>query len=532
MGQIVIFSKSRCPHCVEAKAILGRLDIPFSEIDIEEDLQNSMLMSYASKRHTVPQIFFNDRHIGGARELKQLDSDHIRQLAKDALAEEHMPEFLTASYSQEQLLDAVIPIKDYLDPYLPKDFVNLPEYKAIRLWYSQMFGFLCNCYDQMTLKPEPMALFMPVLSSMMVLVEKQVGKHFGLACLATAYAADCAYCAAHGADLSMKYAGQSDQQIKQLYDYLNGDTSLESLPFSDELKVIVQLASGMSTQRITDQDMTLARSVYGVGQLRDLCESVAGMGGIMGFLNRWNDLIGVEIEASIKRSIDNSALSEQWDWGTHDTEDDENRHIFRDPDAKIEPPTESQFKGLVDKVRDDVFTETDPLISKYLQYDDTLLPAWIAILPSEDTTRSVSAFYHACFNAGELSSELKHLAAYALALGAGHPEMAAEEKRIAESLCRNRDTFASRMTAVEKMALDGQEPGDSLDDAEITAIKLARAAQRFPHVVRGELVSDLAKQFTPAQIVELVMALAVIGIGQRWVGISRPLHNYLHQREA
>lgn len=110
--------------------------------------------------------------------------------------------------------------------------------------------------------------------------------------------------------------------------------------------------------------------------------------------------------------------------------------------------------------------------------------------------------------------------------------MAEEEKRIAESLCQNRDTFASRMTAVEKMALDGQEQDDLLDDAEITAIKLARAAQHFPHVVRGVLVSDLAKQFTPAQIVELVMALAVIGIGQRWVGISRPLHGYLHQREA
>ena len=66
MGQIVVFSKSKCSHCIEAKSLLSELDIPFTDIDIEADINNSMLMSLASKRHTVPQIFFNNDHIGGA----------------------------------------------------------------------------------------------------------------------------------------------------------------------------------------------------------------------------------------------------------------------------------------------------------------------------------------------------------------------------------------------------------------------------------------------------------------------------------
>ena len=529
MGQVVVFSKTQCPHCIEAKDILNSFDIPFTEINIEDDLQSSMLMSYASKRHTVPQIFFNDQHIGGAHELKQISADGVKQMAEEALAAANDPAFLSASLSAKELSNAIIPIKDFLDPHLPGDFIHLPEYKAVELWYSQMFGFLCNCYDQMTLKPEPMSLFIPVLSSMMEQVAKELGTEgFGIACMATAFAAECSYCAAHGADLTMKYGGHQDTKIEKLYDYLRGDIELQELPFNDELKVSILLAARMSTQSITQQDMDYARSVFGIERLRGACESIAGIGGIMGFLNRWNDLIGVEIEASIKQTIDSSALAAQWDWGTHDTEDDENRHVYRDPKAEMPPPSKEQFRQLTKKVRDDVFAEREEVIAKYLQLDQALLPAWIAILPNEDTTRATSAFYHACLNQGELSSELKHLANYAMLAGAGYPDMAAEEKRIAASLCQDREQFALRLAAIEKLAAGQAADTEILSDQEIVAIKLARQSQSFPHVVRGELVMELSRQFSPEQIVELVMALAVSGVGQRCVGINKPFNAYMH----
>jgi hypothetical protein len=283
----------------------------------------------------------------------------------------------------------------------------------------------------------------------------------------------------------------------------------------------------MFTQSISQQDMDFARSVFGIERLRSLCESIGGMGAIMGFLNRWNDLIGVETEASIKQTIDSSALSAEWDWGTHDTEDEENRHVFLKPDQVMAPPSIEQFRQLNKKVRDDVFAEREGAIAKFLQYDQTLLPAWIAIMPDEDTTRSTTAFYHSCLNEGEVSSELKHLANYAMLSGAGYPDMAAEEKRIAARVCTDPENFEQRLAAIEKLATAQADDSDILSDAEVAAIKLARQAQRFPHVVRGELVVELAKQFSPAQIVELVMALAVSGIGQRLVGINKPFNAYL-----
>ena len=58
------------------------LKIPFTDIDVGADINNSMLMSLVSKRHTVPQIFFNDDHIRGADELKSLGRETIESHAQ------------------------------------------------------------------------------------------------------------------------------------------------------------------------------------------------------------------------------------------------------------------------------------------------------------------------------------------------------------------------------------------------------------------------------------------------------------------
>ena len=529
MGEIVVFSKSNCHHCNDAKALLSGLDIPFTDIDIEADVHNSMLMSLVSKQHTVPQIFFNDKHIGGADELKSLGETNIKVQAQEAIVALSPPSFLENRYSSDELEAAVIPLKDVLDPHLPGDPTSLPEYQAVRIWYSTMFGFLCNLYDQMSLTPEPMALFIGALSSMMSLVEKQVGMHFGISCLSTAFAANCSYCSAHGADLSMKYAGETPENIKALFDFLTNRKSLEELPFDDKLKVIINLSARMTTQDIRREDIEHAQSLIGKDQLEELLQSVGGMGCIMGFLNRFNDLVGVEIEASIKQTIDSSALAEEWDWGTHSTADQANRHDYRDQQPQMEGvPTAEQFKQLTDSVRSKVFKELEPLHEKYTSYDAQLLPDWINTYPESHAIQSVSALYHAAFNAGQLDSEIKHLAAFVLALGSNHPHMAEEERRIAALVTKDNKKLTQKLEELKVYASTGELPFDTvLNNKEVTVMKLARVAQTFPHVVRGALVMELKETLSPQQIVELVVSLSVVGIGQRWSNIqdSLPLLN-------
>jgi len=528
MGQIVVFSKSQCPHCVEAKGLLADLEVPFTEIDIGADVRDRMLMSLVSQRHTVPQIFFNDEHIGGAHDLKSLGRAEIQERARQVLDADEVPAFLSTAYTQEQLEAAIIPIKDVIEPHQPADPTALPEYEAVRIWYRTMFGFLCNLYDQMSLAPEPMALFIGALSSMMSLVGKQTGQYFGMSCLATANAANCAYCSAHGADLTMKYAGQAPENIQALFEFLQGKKPLQELPFEDRVKAIANLSARMTTQDIRREDLDQARGAVGIENLQELVHSVGGMGCIMGFLNRFNDLVGVEIEASIKETIDQSALGSEWDWGTHDTADDENRHDYRDQTPQPDgPPSSEQFRELVAHVLTEVFDELAPIHEKYGAFDERLLPAWISTFPEAHAIQSVGALYQAAFNGGKLAPETKHLAAYVLARGTNHPAMAKEERRIARLVSEAADQLERKLEEAETYATGAELPADTvLSSSEIVALRLARVSQSFPHEVRGELVLELAHELTATQIVELVVALSVAGMGKRWVNINQAYAEY------
>ncbi len=68
--KVVIYSKSWCPYCVRAKALLkkyGFNDIKEIDIELNEEMRNFMIEQ--TGRTSVPQIFIGERHIGGFDDL-------------------------------------------------------------------------------------------------------------------------------------------------------------------------------------------------------------------------------------------------------------------------------------------------------------------------------------------------------------------------------------------------------------------------------------------------------------------------------
>ena len=63
-----------CPYCTMAKRLLQRKDVSYKEIRIDADRAQMELMMERSRRHTVPQIFIDDLHIGGFDELATLET--------------------------------------------------------------------------------------------------------------------------------------------------------------------------------------------------------------------------------------------------------------------------------------------------------------------------------------------------------------------------------------------------------------------------------------------------------------------------
>lgn len=72
--EIVIYSSQYCPFCFRAKAILQQKGVPFTELNVDGNHQLRQEMMQKSGRHTVPQIWIGDRHVGGCDDLMALNA--------------------------------------------------------------------------------------------------------------------------------------------------------------------------------------------------------------------------------------------------------------------------------------------------------------------------------------------------------------------------------------------------------------------------------------------------------------------------
>ncbi len=71
--RIVMYATDWCPYCARARRLFESKGVAFEEIDIDEVEGARAEMRKRSGRTSVPQIFINDRHVGGYDDTKALD---------------------------------------------------------------------------------------------------------------------------------------------------------------------------------------------------------------------------------------------------------------------------------------------------------------------------------------------------------------------------------------------------------------------------------------------------------------------------
>ncbi len=84
MKNIIMYTGPFCSFCDAAKRLLIRNNLGFKEIDIstKENLMDEMIKKANGKR-TIPQIFFDELHIGGYVELRALEKENkLKDLLK------------------------------------------------------------------------------------------------------------------------------------------------------------------------------------------------------------------------------------------------------------------------------------------------------------------------------------------------------------------------------------------------------------------------------------------------------------------
>lgn len=74
MSRITIYTTQFCGYCRAAKQLLMTKGLDFDEIAVDWDPEMRQdMMRRAEGRHTVPQIFIDERPIGGYQDLAALE---------------------------------------------------------------------------------------------------------------------------------------------------------------------------------------------------------------------------------------------------------------------------------------------------------------------------------------------------------------------------------------------------------------------------------------------------------------------------
>ena len=74
-ADVAIYTTPWCPYCQRAKALLSKKNVRFEEIDVDTRPDLRRWLSGATGQRTVPQVFINNRPVGGFTDVAALDQN-------------------------------------------------------------------------------------------------------------------------------------------------------------------------------------------------------------------------------------------------------------------------------------------------------------------------------------------------------------------------------------------------------------------------------------------------------------------------
>lgn len=73
MAAVTLYTSNYCGYCRRAVSLLRSKGVAFEEISVDGHPDRRREMERLSGRHTVPQIWIGERHVGGCDDLFALE---------------------------------------------------------------------------------------------------------------------------------------------------------------------------------------------------------------------------------------------------------------------------------------------------------------------------------------------------------------------------------------------------------------------------------------------------------------------------
>jgi len=86
MSNIEIYTRPGCGYCTHAKRLLKSKGLAFTEYDVYQNPASLSEMRSRTKERTFPQVFINQRSIGGFDELLKLEQRNELPITESLLS--------------------------------------------------------------------------------------------------------------------------------------------------------------------------------------------------------------------------------------------------------------------------------------------------------------------------------------------------------------------------------------------------------------------------------------------------------------
>lgn len=190
----------------------------------------------------------------------------------------------------------------------PKTGNNDPELQKLIEFYEETLGFCPNSIKTMHHRPQIAYAFIEMNKAVMENHGRVTSALKRLVAYISSYTAGCKYCQAHAIRAAERY-GAEKEKLDNIWEYKTHSA------FTNAEKAALDFAFASSTipNSVSDEIAENIREHWDDGDIVEITGVVA----LFGYLNRWNDSMGSEIESGAVESGEKLLRKKGWTEGKH-----------------------------------------------------------------------------------------------------------------------------------------------------------------------------------------------------------------------
>ncbi len=190
----------------------------------------------------------------------------------------------------------------------PKTGNDDPELQKLIEFYNETLGFCPNSVKTMHYRPRIAYAFIEMNKAVMENKGRVTSALKRMIAYISSNTAGCRYCQAHAIRAAERY-GAEKEQLENIWEYKTHPS------FSEAERAALDFAFAASTipNSVTDEIAENLRNHWDNGEITEITGVVA----LFGYLNRWNDSMGTELETGAIDSGEKLLAQKGWTPGKH-----------------------------------------------------------------------------------------------------------------------------------------------------------------------------------------------------------------------